>query len=110
MTNYAQVLTQYSDQGIKFGPETDIADDRRITSVRVDIVDHSRPNIKLDFKLRKEKSGDWKVYDMVAEGVSMLSSKRSEWSGKIRNEGILGVAKDLQRLADNPVKFESDSK
>ncbi|MGO1297347.1 MAG: phospholipid-binding protein MlaC [Vibrio sp.] len=110
VTNYAQVLTQYTDQNIRFGPENDIANDRRITSVRVDIVDHSRPNIKLDFKLRKEKSGEWKVYDMVAEGISMLSSKRSEWSSKIRNEGILSVSKDLQRLADNKIHFESDSK
>ncbi|EKO3959984.1 phospholipid-binding protein MlaC [Vibrio fluvialis] len=107
VTSYAQVLTQYSDQTIEFGPEQAVGDDRRITSVKVDIVDTPRPNIKLEFKLRKEKSGEWRAFDMIAEGISLLSSKQSEWNGKIRQEGILAVAKELNDLAAQPIRFES---
>ncbi|AVH32041.1 phospholipid-binding protein MlaC [Vibrio fluvialis] len=107
VTSYAQVLTQYSDQTIEFGPEQAVGDDRRITSVKVDIVDIPRPNIKLEFKLRKEKSGEWRAFDMIAEGISLLSSKQSEWNGKIRQEGILAVAKELDDLAAQPIRFES---
>lgn len=107
VTSYAQVLTQYSDQTIEFGPEQAVGDDRRITSVKVDIVDTPRPNIKLEFKLRKEKSGEWRAFDMIAEGISLLSSKQSEWNGKIRQEGILAVAKELDDLAAQPIRFES---
>lgn len=84
-----------------------MGDDRRITSVKVDIVDTPRPNIKLEFKLRKEKSGEWRAFDMIAEGISLLSSKQSEWNGKIRQEGILSVAKELESLAAQPIRFES---
>ncbi|MCG3729464.1 MlaC/ttg2D family ABC transporter substrate-binding protein [Vibrio cincinnatiensis] len=109
VTSYAQVLTQYSDQEIVFGPETPIPDDRRIASIKVEIIDTPRPNINLEFKLRKEKDGQWKAFDMIAEGISLLSSKQSEWSGKIRQEGILAVAKELQALADHPIRFESNT-
>ncbi|MGY5762863.1 MlaC/ttg2D family ABC transporter substrate-binding protein, partial [Vibrio cincinnatiensis] len=108
VTSYAQVLTQYTDQEIVFGPEVPLPDDRRIASIKVEIIDSPRPNINLEFKLRKEREGDWKAFDMIAEGISLLSSKQSEWSGKIRQEGILAVAKELQSLADQPIRFESN--
>ncbi|MBD0787797.1 phospholipid-binding protein MlaC [Vibrio sp. Y2-5] len=107
VTNYAQVLTQYTNQEIEFGPEPQLEDGRRISSIKVDIIDAPRPNIKLEFKLRKEKSGDWKAFDMIAEGISFLTSKQSEWNGKIRQEGILAVAKELQELSTQPIRFES---
>ncbi len=107
VTNYAQVLTQYTNQTIELGPEMPLEEDRRITTVKVEILDAPRPNIKLEFKLRQEKSGEWKAFDMIAEGISLLSSKQSEWSGKIRQEGILAVAKELEQLANQPIRFES---
>lgn len=109
VSSYAQVLTQYSDQMIQFGPEPKIKSDSRITSIKVDIIDAPRPNIKLEFKLRKnKKSGEWKAFDMVAEGISLLSSKQSEWNGKIRQDGILSVADELEKLAAQPIRFESN--
>ena len=108
VSSYAQVLTQYTDQTIEFGPEPKIKADSRITSIKVDIIDTPRPNIKLEFKLRKDKkSGEWKAFDMVAEGISLLSSKQSEWNTKIRQEGILQVAAELEKLAAQPIRFES---
>lgn len=44
---------------------------------------------------------------MIAEGVSLLSSKQSEWNGKIRQDGILAVAQELEQLAKQPIRFES---
>ncbi len=107
VTSYAQVLTQYTDQEIEFGPEPTLEDDRRISSIKVDIIDTPRPNIKLEFKLRREKSGEWAAFDMIAEGISLLSSKQSEWNGKIRKDGILAVAKELQAQSEQPIRFES---
>lgn len=109
VTSYAQVLTQYSDQEIVFGRDTGLDEDRRISSVKVDIIEQGRPPIKLEFKLRKEKSGDWFAFDMIAEGISLLSSKQSEWSSKIRTDGIMSVAKELQILAEQPIRFEGNA-
>lgn len=109
VTSYAQVLTQYSDQQIAFGPEPKLDSSKRITSIKVDIIDAPRPNIRLEFKLRKDKkTGEWLAFDMVAEGISLLSSKQSEWNTKIRQDGILAVAKDLEKLAEQPIRFEAE--
>lgn len=108
IASYAQVLTQYTDQQLEFEPEKKVEAGKSITTVKVDIVDTPRPNIKLEFKLRKDKrSGEWQVFDMVAEGISLLSSKQSEWSSKLRQEGVLAVAKDLESLAAQPIRFEA---
>ncbi len=107
ITNYAQVLTQYTDQTIQFAPEKNIAADTRIVSIPLEIVDNQRPNIKLEFTLLKNnKTGEWKAYDMVAEGISLLSSKQSEWNSKIRQEGIPAVSQELAQLAKKDIVFE----
>ncbi|MDG3084761.1 phospholipid-binding protein MlaC [Vibrio hannami] len=111
VTSYAQVLTLYSDQTIEFAPEKPIPAGKRIASIKLDVIDAPRPNIKLEFKLRKDKkSGEWKAFDMVAEGISLLSSKQSEWNGKIRKDGIPAVSEELQRLASQPIRFEGEQK
>lgn len=108
VSSYAQVLTQYTDQTIEFGPEPKLDPKKSITSIKVDIVDTPRPNIKLEFKLRRDKkSGEWQAFDMIAEGISLLSSKQSEWSTKLRQEGILSVAQELEELAKQPIRLES---
>jgi len=107
VTSYAQVLTLYSDQVVEFGPEMPIDAKKRIIGIKVDVIDSSRPKIKIEFKLRKDKkSGEWLAYDMIAEGVSLLSSKQSEWNGKIRKEGIPFVTQELVRLSKQSIRFE----
>lgn len=107
ITSYAQVLTQYTDQSIQFSPQKPIAETTRIVSIPIEVVDGSRPNIKLEFTLLKNnKTGEWKAYDMVAEGISLLSSKQSEWNSKIRQDGIPAVTKELRDLAKKDIVFE----
>lgn len=107
VTSYAQALTLYTTQTIELGPEPKIAKGKRITTIKVDIIDSPRPNIQLEFKLRKDnRTGEWAAFDIIAEGISLLSSKQSEWSGKLRQEGILAVAKELETLSTQPIQFE----
>ena len=71
-----------------------------LLALKVDIID-SRPNIKLEFKLRKEKMVEWQAFDMVAEGISLLSSKQSEWNRKIRQEGMVAVGKRTGTVSES---------
>lgn len=108
VASYAQVLTQYTDQDIEVEPRKSVPAGRSVVPVRVDIVDPKRPPIRLDFKLRKnKKSGQWQAFDMVAEGVSMISTKQSEWSSQLRKDGVAAVTKDLKVLAAKPIRRET---
>ncbi|WP_060989249.1 phospholipid-binding protein MlaC [Photobacterium leiognathi] len=107
VASYAQVLTQYTDQKIQIEPAKPVPADRSIVSVRVDIIDPQRPPIRLDFKLRlNKKTKEWQGFDMVAEGVSMISTKQSEWSGELRTKGIDVVTQNLRDLAAKPIQIE----
>ncbi|KLV06191.1 toluene tolerance protein [Photobacterium aquae] len=110
VASYAQVLTQYTDQDIKIESAKAVPADRKVVSVRVDILDNQRPPIRLDFKLRKNsKTSQWQAFDMVAEGVSMISTKQSEWSGKLRSQGVDAVTQDLKALAAKPIRREAQN-
>jgi phospholipid transport system substrate-binding protein len=111
ITNYAQVLTQYTNQRLQFAPAPNVDSEDRITSVKLAIVDTPKPNINIEFKLRKDtKTGEWQAFDMIAEGVSLLSAKQSEWNGKIRTQGILAVAKELEAMGKQPIVIEGKTK
>ena len=77
------IVATYADALLKYG---------------VKIKETGKDDMNLVFKLRKNsKTGEWKCYDMVAEGISLLSSKHNELSGKIRDEGIDKVSAELEK-------------
>lgn len=107
VTSAAQALTEYSGQTIRINDGKPVADDARIETVRVDVLQDGKPPVAVDFKLIKnKKTGDWKVYDIIGEGISLLSSKQSEWQTKIRQQGIASVSTEMAKLAKAPIKKE----
>lgn len=105
VTSAAQALTEYSDQSIRVGAEKPVAADSRIETVRIDVLQPGKPAVAVAFKLVKnKKTGQWKVYDIIGEGISLLSSKQSEWQGKIRQQGIASVSAEMASLAKASIK------
>lgn len=104
ISTYAQAFTEYTNQKIEFSPGSDFSNEK-IVDVNVQVIEAGRPPIKLLFKVRRLKDDSWKAFDLVAEGVSLLSSKQSEISNLIRQQGIDSVIKMLEeRTKDKVVK------
>jgi phospholipid transport system substrate-binding protein len=104
VTAYAQVFVQYDDQELVYAPIQPVPEGSRIVTVPVEIVEPNKPNIKLAFKWRSNKQGtEWLAFDIIAEGISMLSSKQSEWSGKIRTQGLASVTEELLEQSKIPI-------
>ncbi|MDN4502024.1 ABC transporter substrate-binding protein [Alteromonadaceae bacterium BrNp21-10] len=107
ITTYAIAMAQYDNQTLEFEPHHDLEDDKEVT-VRALIKEAGRPDIKIAFKVRKSRqTNEWKAYDMIAEGISLLSSKQSELEGVIRQNGIDVVIKMLQEKIEKPIVLES---
>jgi len=97
---YATALMQYKNQEIVFEPEKSVAG-KKIVGIKVQIVELNSPTIDVIFKMRKnKKTGEWKAFDMVVEGISLLSSKQAELSNKIAKEGIEQVSIELGAIAE----------
>jgi phospholipid transport system substrate-binding protein len=106
VTSYAVALGYYDDQLVEFAPAIDF-DGRSDVTVRAVIKDDERPDIKVAFKVRKDrKSNEWQAYDMVAEGISLLSSKRSEFESVLRQDGIDRVIELMRESIEQPIVLE----
>lgn len=77
-------------------------------SIRVTIVDNGgRPPVRLDFQWRKNsQTGHWQAYDMIAEGVSMITTKQNEWASILRQQGVDGLTRQLQISAQQPITLD----
>ena len=105
VTTYAVAMGYYDDQEVIFEPESDFSKEKSVT-VRAVVKDPSRPDIKIAFKVRKDsKTNEWKAYDMVAEGISMLNSKRSEFESILRTDGIDAVIALMREKIGKPVEL-----
>jgi phospholipid transport system substrate-binding protein len=105
ITSYAVALGYYDDQLVEFGPALEF-DGRSDVTVRAVIKDGERPDIKVAFKVRKDRQSDqWQVYDMVAEGISLLSSKRTEFESILRQDGIDKVIELMRKNIAEPIKL-----
>ena len=96
VATYADALLKYDKQTMEDDPKKPV--DGKLADIGVKIKETGKDDMNLVFKLRKNsKTGEWKCYDMVAEGISLLSSKHNELSGKIRDEGIDKVSAELDK-------------
>jgi phospholipid transport system substrate-binding protein len=106
VTSYAQVFTLYDKQPVEFAPSQDFSENR-IVAVDTRIIMKGRDNIDVSFKVRKNrKTEEWKAFDMVAEGVSLLDSKQAELSGVIRQKGLPYVTELLKEKSERDIVFK----
>ncbi len=108
---YAGVFTQYHDQKVIIEPGQMPDAGKKIITIKTRVIDPGKPDINIEFKLKKGKNTNtWLVYDMVAEGISLLDSKRSELSNLIKQQGLTSVASLLKEKAKAPIKAPEKNK
>lgn len=105
VSTYAGVFTLYKDQKVVFEPGRAFAK-KKVVIIRTKVVDEGKPDINIDFKVRKTKKKGWLAYDMVAEGISLLDSKRAELTGLIRQQGLDSVTELLIEKSKRPIKVK----
>lgn len=106
VTSYAQVFTLYDKQPVEFAPAKDFSD-KKIVAVDTRVIMTGRDNIDVSFKVRKDRqTEEWKAFDMIAEGVSLLDSKQAELGGVIRQKGLPYVTELLKKQSENDIVFK----
>jgi len=100
--SYAKELEAYRDEKIHYLDEIIKGD---YALVKTEVVRRSS-TIGVDYKLIQE-NGDWKVYDFVIEGVSMIRNYRSQFTKIIRRDSYEVL---VQKLTDKINEIEQGSK
>lgn len=92
---YASALSKYRNQVIEYKPLREISDPNQVV-VKTLILQPGGQPLGVDYSL--EQTGDtWKVYDIVIEGVSLVTNYRGQFSAEIRQGGIDGL---IQRIGE----------
>ncbi|MGD2056092.1 MAG: ABC transporter substrate-binding protein [Gammaproteobacteria bacterium] len=93
---YAASLMKYKDQTIDFKPlrAPDAAED---VAVHTEVQQDNGPTIPIDYRMHL-KGGDWKVYDVAIDGISLVASNRNSYVAEIRKSGIDTLTARLARI------------
>ena len=84
---YATALLKYTDEKIELLPYHAQPDDRKVI-VKTEIRPGAGgPPIPLYYRFY-DKKGEWKVFDVSIDGVSMVTNYRSVYAEKVRKQGL----------------------
>jgi phospholipid transport system substrate-binding protein len=92
LRTYATALSKYKNQVIEYKPLR-MADGATNATVKTSILQSGGQPIAVDYAL--EKNAEWKVYDIVIEGVSLVTNYRSQFAQEIRQNGLDSLIKKL---------------
>lgn len=84
---YASSLDQYHGQTIEYFPPREPVGNKKRVQIISHITDHTGQLIKVGYRMVRHNS-EWKIYDIVIEGVSLLKGFQSQFSQDIRQHGL----------------------
>jgi phospholipid transport system substrate-binding protein len=91
---YSNALGTYQGQRLEVDPLTMDPGATEVT-VKNRYITPGQPPIPVDYRMRKSADG-WKAYDIVVDGVSLVTTYRPTFDEEIRRSGVDGL---IQKLA-----------
>lgn len=83
---YISAIDEYSGEDVQI-PAQRIPDDADRVSVQTEIVRPDGPSIPVAYALFL-RNGQWKVFDVTVEGVSLVQNYRAQFSDIVRADGL----------------------
>lgn len=84
---YAVSLAEYKNEKLNYLPMPAPAAAAQDVTVRTEVVRGGSATIPINYSLRLI-NGEWKVYDVVIDGVSLVVNYRTSFASQIREGGI----------------------
>ena len=88
--SYGNRLAGFSGQTVEYGK---VKEKKEKRVVETEIVDAKR-RTPVEYSLHETKDG-WRVYNIVIEGVSLVSTYRSSFKKKMKEKGFDGLMEDM---------------
>jgi len=95
---YAVALLNYSNNAIEYLPVR-MSQDATDVQVPTKVSNAGGPAIPINYNLYRQggETGAWKVYDVVIDGISLVSNYRNTFTIEVRNGGIDGLIDTLAK-------------
>ena len=95
---YAGALANIKDHRCELRPTRSrkLADE---LVVRTLLKSTGQPDIGLDYRIYRNKAGEWKIVDVNVEGIWMVENYRSQFASTLNQDGIPGLIRCLKKRA-----------
>ena len=93
---YATALLSYTGQEIIYKP-LQMKPGAKKARVNMEFVPHDGPRVKFSYSMRQGEDAQWRVFDIVIEGASLITNYRKSYGGYISQNGMEGL---LEHLAE----------
>jgi len=90
---YADKIITYTDEKVVFGKETTLSE--KTAEVQTTIIT-KKADIPINYRVIR-KGSDWKVYDVVVEGVSLVSNYRNQFKEILSNKSPEALLDTLRK-------------
>ena len=109
---YSRAFVEFKDWSVQFLPLTK-DDNLSKVIVNTQILQAGKKPIEINYRMLEINKGEWKAYDILIEGVSLVTNYRTNFKTEIERTGSLAsVIEDLAKrnkeaLAKNPLAKET---
>lgn len=84
---YSRAFVEFKDWSIRFLPINPEEDERKVM-VKTEILQPGLQPIAVNYRMLHNK-GEWKVYDILIEGVSLVTNYRTSFKNEVERTGSL---------------------
>ena len=93
---YAEGLLKYVKGAVRVLPFRGHLNKRRVV-VRTQVTMGSGKSISVDYAFHRSRSGRWKAYDVIIEGISYVTNYRNQVDAEIHKVGLDQLIKNLKK-------------
>lgn len=92
---YSNALAAYKDQTVSFKPSRPTGKpDEAVVHTAVE--QPGATAVPIDYRLHRTQGGEWKVYDVVVNNVSLVTTYRGSFATEMSSGGVDGLLESLQ--------------
>ena len=100
---YAEGLLNYTRGRVQVLPTKGDLNDKR-SIVRTEVVLDDGKRLGVDYAFRKTKSGQWKAYDVIIEGISYITNYRNQVGAEISKSSLDALITRLETQGDKTLE------
>ncbi|MGJ0482971.1 MAG: MlaC/ttg2D family ABC transporter substrate-binding protein [Methylomicrobium sp.] len=90
--SYSRAFVEYNNWTLRFQPSEAGSDAKKVI-VKSEVLQPGLKPVQVNYRMFQGKGG-WKVYDIIIEGVSLVTNYRSSFSEDIQKKGSLAALID----------------
>lgn len=87
VSSYVPKFKEYTNQEVAFKKFYDEGNNEYLVETEI-VQPDGGPSIRVDYKVRLGTDGQYHIFDVVAEGVSLITTQRSEFASILSRKGV----------------------